>query len=330
MGTQAYCLVARKYTQTKPKTIRFLANDSKTNTFDIEEFAEGVSADFLSNNEVNYTSFTSEQGCRELIIQDIESLHDMYCQEENYVFAIRMGGEQHDKVSRQLQSKERCGLVKDILSLALRLDNFELKSGKFTTLKSKNYWRPFEDCLAKRRSERKEVPFFVDFYTDNGSINGGEFPVKLSALIALLREPRIISGIVSKKIVEPLDIIRELLKIAEDRQQEKDDSYLCWHLSSYGNDYDIKRQLRFPGNDDASDGYSIGMLALFILGVFYHVGNFDMTDSAGPVDTVENADNIFALAEKAKELGLDISKIQGGTFETLTEHLIEEELDEEW
>lgn len=332
MGTQTYCMVAKKYIENKPNFVRFVSKEGRKSTSIVEEFSEGVSYLYYDDREVNYTTLITEQECRELVIQDIQLLRESYQREEPYIFAIRMGGEQHDKVSRLMQGKNKCALVEKVLSNTLNLRDFEIRSGKFSTPTSNNYWRPFNDTTVKRKSEIKPIPFYIDIYTNNELIDDPEFPVKLSALIAMLREPRLIQGILDGSVVTPADIAKKLLEIAEDRQKKADESYICWKLSPYGTDDDIKRQLDSADNDDASDGYSIAVLALFTLAVYYNIGGVDFYDCSGPVDCIESCDSVYDIAEKTKELDIDISNIVGGTFETLNEYLIDndEEFVEMW
>ena len=110
----------------------------------------------------------------------------------------------------------------------------------------------------------------------------------------------------------------------------KDDSYLCWMLYPGGFDHDIKRVLRTHFNDDASDSYSIGMLALFVMGNYHDILD-PCWDCSGPVDMVEQTD-AFILGGKLAELGIEMGELSGGTMESireLVEKISGEDYDEE-
>lgn len=276
MGTHAYIL--NIWNSDKKKEIITKVFDTKY-VIDFES---------IEKENLFYKSTT----CRESLTTTLNDFTSFLFNEDTYekgeyTFGIKCLGQMHSNVSRILL-KNKSNIKK--FSQAI--------NGIFHT--------EFEITC----QEKEIVPFVKqkraseDFY---GTINifikskrDYRFPCLISALIAILREERIVKGILNDSINSTESLVKELIRISSDRLLGKDNTYFCLFLidNIYNNKSQalnqIKKSLSTEKNTDGSDWYSIFMLSIFVYFYSKKYREIDdyYSDYGGPVDFVENVSDV--------------------------------------
>lgn len=287
MGTHTYLLEVFRKDKDKPlptpNSIGF-HKYSSCSAGDIDDILE----DFSEEQENRYME---EFTCRELLLNDSYIWYPVFHEpENNYMVGIRCYGELYSIVSEFLQcNKESKSLVKKVLEDVFGI-TVEIKYGALSQLLAR---RVFGNYIMEYGDGYKKVLGYVSLYIP--SLENTDIPALdcgVSAILALLKEPRIISGILQGKINDKQDVCKELIKISRDRHEKIDDSYNCLALTRISSltartmtelKSSIREQLFYRNNDDGSDWYSIANLAVFCYGFRSYFTGYDVsTNEGGP------------------------------------------------
>lgn len=181
------------------------------------------------------------------------------------VFGIRCFGEMYTKISHMFTDKKDVTKISKFLSEIMGV-KFRLK---FHVTKSQNELPT--DLRLRFLGGTKPLDGYVDIYINSWENRGVNLMNnRMSAICAILRESRIMNGIVTGTIHDKESFMGELLRISNDRRQKNDDSYDCYTLTQFSNyaRYQIMESIKVNlagfGNTDGSDHYSMFKLAVFI------------------------------------------------------------------
>jgi len=234
------------------------------------------------------TRYIEEFSCRELLLNDTNTWEEIFTYQNNknanYMVAVKCTGEMYTTTSKFLVKKQArenfCRIIKDSLGLSITL-----QAGNLSKNESK-YMTP----IKLKDSQRKINGRIVIFLRSWENLGNDNIGVKVSAVLAILKEPRIISKIANGSIFDTRTLCKELLKIARDRINMEDNSYYCITLSQLYPSYfftklemmeKIKNELDLPFNDDGSDWASI-----FLLSAYFSEPDDCTVSSNGPVNSV--------------------------------------------
>lgn len=316
MGTHVYAMeivkVPRENTEIYPNIISFRTISEKYDTSSryIDLYRKEYRNEYCERYFSTYT-------CREVLASDLSSIIQMEDgklinnDSIKCLLGIRAMGETYTDVAKTVQKESGSANVSSFLS---KLFGFPIEvTYGFTSKESTSIkFRASGEIDRIGNGGKKEVKKV------NGHINlivnmdefgdGARKHLIISSILALLRETRIIGGILSGEITTLRTLIIALYKISLDRLEGKDTSYDCWLLG----ETNIEDALDHSGNVDGSDYYSMSELALFILaqvkGLLTHRG----FGNTGPVYYMNN--NVKgtlrnSLYEIAKKWKLDFQKI---------------------
>lgn len=291
MGTHSYSVhvFAKKRGKTLP-TERSMPFErySKTACGDVLEITE--TEDWIGNPIENpETRYMEEFSCREFMLRDSGVWDEVFNGHSslNFMVAIRSHGEMYTDTSKIFRNNKGTDikfsqLIKETLGLTITLRAGIMKE------KTLGYHTYIEISDYNRR-----VDGFVTIFIPSWENTGGyRLGIQISAVLALLKEPIIISKIAKGEISDKKSLCKELIRIAYARMNKKDSSYECYALLGIdGKAFSsrdellslIKDQLRYMFNDDGSDWISIALLS-----VYFFAGSELNFDASGPVDAVES------------------------------------------
>lgn len=269
MGTHSYYMdVFRKTKEEKPPTINSLGfhRFSRCATGDFSEIEEV--ADIPTMDERRYMELFT---CRELLLNESYIWQPVFENPvHNYMVGIRCHGELYHEISllmsRDKDSRKKLKTVlEDIFGIKL-----ELRHGILTEDVAR---RTFGNYRISYADGTKECLGYVTLYLSSiENVGVSTIDCGVSAILALLKESRIINGILSGEITDRKSLCVALVRIAMDRANKTDDSYNCFSL--LGITYNtsstmtevksrIREALSVRSNDDGSDWFSITNLAVF-------------------------------------------------------------------
>lgn len=243
-----------------------------------------------------------EHSCREFLKSTVNNIHSFAysnTKEYNVMMGIKLTGENYHAVAEVLEkAPDKIKKVSAMFSNLLGI-NFSLVSGFDNIDDDSEFHRGgTRIMLYTEQLETYYIPnngyvtVFVDF--DDNSMEFNNMGVRISALLALLRERFIIDGIVNNKIKSLKEIINSLLELTVLRYDKKD-SFMTLYQSISGMDYRnetirnemFRNILGNPTNDGGTDWYS-----LFCLCIFLHMTRIkdpillEVIDGDGPVTVV--------------------------------------------
>lgn len=234
---------------------------------DLSDFFNDQDDEYYSNYPQERTNrYIDEHTCRETLLEDNPDIYAAIFDSEeigdyNKILGIRCTGEMYTTTSRILRSKKNYReIFSKFIEKVFNL-NCEIRCG---ILKNK--------LRISYKNGSKRVDGFVTLYlpsVGNEDLSGGD--LLISSILAILREPRIIKGILSGEINDKRSLCKELVKISVDRAYLKDSSYECFTLvsgyfsqSKKENLRYILQELNYPINGEGSDWLSIILLSIFI------------------------------------------------------------------
>jgi hypothetical protein len=269
----------------------------------------------------NYQIFS----CREVLARSLSQLFfeggkRIVCNKETKcLVGIRALGETYTDVAKVIQASSGSASVSAFMSKLFKIP-ITLTYGFSSEKSTPQQFRP--GGVLKLYGKEKKVNGHINMLLDLDEFDSTtNLHIVISTILALLRETRIISGILSGEIKTLKTLIRELYKISKDRAYGKESSYDCWALG-----VDTEDELSHSNNADGSDYYSIAKLALFIVAYCKKEITQNEPGRSGPVYYMENRGVDFnkSIADITQKWGLD--------FRTLLENKAaetEEEDDDE-
>jgi hypothetical protein len=162
-------------------------------------------------------------------------------------------------------------------------------------------------CLPSTRRLGVEIPsdgfIILEFPLKISSIDDG-IGYKLSAVLAILKEPAVIGKILAIKSPTVNNLVDCLLDLAAKRALFEDTSYKYCPISSAPNlkpqkfesrfRYEISKFLRAMCNDDGSDCISLLYLSIFLKNSYMMLSKYEN----GPVNAVRSAGNLSRVVTK--------------------------------
>lgn len=296
MGTHTYSLeVFRRTKEEKQPT---------PNSLGFHRFASSATGDFSDitivdeNRHIDDTRYMDVFPCRELLLNDSGIWSDVfYIPEHNYMMGIRCNGEMYHNTYRLLRRDKNSKIkvkkvLEDVFGISLDI--------RYGTLEKRIAERTFGGFSIVYGDGEKESLGYVTLYLNSWENQGiCAIDAGVSAILALLREPIIIRGILSGDIFDTQSLCKVLIKISLARAKETDDSYNCLRLLGIMDSttrtmselrQQIRRNLSEENNDDGSDWFSMATLAVFCFIFKTLIGYGVETGTAGPCDfIVENA-----------------------------------------
>ncbi len=262
--------------------------------------------------------YLRDVGCRERVMDFLRDSSSMFFKKDsNLLMGIRCFGEMHAKIHDMMKKRKGSEkLVSNVLSkllgitLVIRLGETDIKDKVFSAKHLGRQYHTFLDDKGKK-IVREYYGYITVYLRSHRNQNIRVFDTRVCAALALLREERIISGILSGTFVSNRDISRQLFSISMDRAERLDSSYDCFALIGLGdsikalseNIRGVKESLAGNFNTDGSDWLSIFWLSMYILFVEdeERLGNFGVASSvSGP--SIFARTNAVAFVRKAPEL----------------------------
>ena len=269
MGTHSYYLEV--FRQTKDKRLPTI------NSLGFHRFSRYATGEFEDIETVGETPALDDRRymelftCRELLLNDSYIWHPVFGKPvHNYMVGIRCYGELYSNTSALLhKDKDSKAKLKAVLEGIFGI-KLELRYG---TLTEDTARRTFGNYRIDYGDGEKTVLGYVTLYLSSWENVGiPAIDSGVSAILALLKEERIITGILSGTITDKKSLCIELVKIAMARASRIDDSYNCFALvgvtyNTASTMAEMKRRIREAltqrSNDDGSDWFSMTTLAVF-------------------------------------------------------------------
>lgn len=267
--------------------------------------------DMLDTNNTNsWSTFDSDNsriysrdvGCRERVMDFLRDISSRVFRSDrdDLLVGIRCFGQMHSKVAQIIgESDSNAERVENFLSsmfgmrYKIRVVNLEHENLNRFHLNKKTY-----SYTVAGQTVTTKLFHVVTLYFQ--SKNNHAIPLsdcKVSAALAILREPRLISGLLDGSLHDGKTFCREILRLAWARIRGKDDTYDCVTLTSLGNAAParstlldrVSEILKRSNNTDGSDWKSMVYLAMFCYMCFFPPDNMPITtDSSGPASFAEN------------------------------------------
>jgi hypothetical protein len=267
--------------------------------------------------ERNYQTFS----CREILASTLSRLFfesgtkivnnkDTKC-----LVGIRALGETYTDVAKVIQKASGSASVSAFMSKLFKIP-VTLTYGFSTDKSTVQRFRPGGTLTFGGKT--KKVNGHINMLLDLDAFDSlKNVHIVISTILALLRETRIISGILSGEIKTLKTLIRELYKISKDRGYGRESSYDCWLLGN------LVESLKYKNNSDGSDYYNIAKLALFIVAYCKDEITDNGSNRSGPVYYMENKTKAFntSIEEITKKWRLD--------FRTLLDNIAEQNTEED-
>lgn len=305
MGTQAYIVLLSEVPFSKKQRFSYSSNM-------VDDLSDLLDEPFDDDGEKTFPIHYSTTSCRELILDVVEPA---FSESSTMYSAIRCFGEQHHRVAGVFRRKKgSSALVSKVLSEIFGTP-ISVSYG-FLGKKAKPTDNPFSrNSELSMGGKSKKVNGYITMhmpYIDAHPTNGILFLI-VSTVIALLREPRVIKGILDGNVTDVKSLTISLLDIARDRKYQLDNSYNCWMLSGSIQKQSILHALsNYEYNGDGSDYASIAALAFFIL-AYTNKGTRlsvpDTNDVNGPIsyldDFIEDS-QIRDTVNTVKSWGVDL------------------------
>lgn len=258
MGTHSYTvmLIKRKENFPVPEEMSF-SSSLETYGFGFRKFSS------QSREEVVWS-----YGCREVMHRYMaEYLSRELITNFKTLMGVRMSGEQYSAVIKILAQNQNENLSKlsaflaNLTGISLRIDlETERINSRFTYRKSDSHAQLEKLCVG-------DIRVYVPLWENEKAVR---INTKLCVIGALLKEPRVVSKILSGEIHDVESLVVELLHIARDRANKTDTSYECYSLvGSYGKTHEqimnqILDVLAYDANLDGSSWLDITKLAVYI------------------------------------------------------------------
>lgn len=294
MGTHNYRMEIRK----------FLKKDENPGikALEFNRIKENSTADIGNFCTYSYGTFLRDMSCRESVCYRFQELHRerSKIKECDFVVGLRSYGEMYNttarcirKISRELGVKysELVEIVSKFFSATFELDLI-IRSG-FLTRKKANL-SPGGKTRTFRKGDKTTLTWMLGYYDvyieswDN--FHGSNIDVKISAILALLREPDIVEGIIYGEITDMNSLIKSIVRLSVSRfNKDKSNRYLCavavgGILTVDNLKMSMLDFLKSPLNDDGSDWYSMLNLAVFCQTIASIKSNAYICGGSGPAD----------------------------------------------
>lgn len=305
MGTQSYIVLLSEAQFSKKQ--RFTYSDKM-----VDDLSDLLDGQFDEDGKKTLPIHYSTTSCRELILDVVEPA---FSESSTMYSAIRCFGEQHHRVAGVFRRKRgSSALVSKVLTEILGTP-INVSYG-FLGKNAKPADNPFaRSSVLNMGGKSKKVNGYVTLYmpyTDTHPTDELLFLI-VSTVIALLREPRVIKGILNGSITDAKSLAIALLDIARDRKYQLDNSYNCWMLSGTTQKSSILHALsNYEYNGDGSDYASIAALAFFILaytGKDTRLYTPDINEVNGPIsylDTYVEDSQIRDTVSMVKSWGVNL------------------------
>lgn len=280
MGTHKYIIDLLKSEEEEPaKKLGF--RTSYTN-------GVGSTSDFLEyvRGEDSKVRFIKTYGCRERVCDDLVNLISgtlRLHKDKHYLYGMRCLGEQYHVVAELLKNVENsdqklAGFFTELFGIKLGIYH------NFMTESTPSYVQRFTSNLKIKSGEKtKSVAGYINIYYRLALVDKVKpITMIISAVAALLKEPKIIEKIIDGTITDAEGVVEKLLEISFDRYCGKDFSYDCWNLG-----FNPREYLMNPNNNDGSDYLSMFKLGLFIGGIANNYLKGQLGGS-GPADCAED------------------------------------------
>lgn len=314
-----------------------------------EQFREENTNDYSGfwGHAKNWT-FSHDVGCRERVMDFLRACSTGFFHgESQLLMGIRCYGELYAKNAEII--KQHPGAAKKISDFLSRVFDMvfvvRINETKPEEVAKKHLGRvkhTFTDENGNTvvRTYYKNITLYLRSYRNKG-IKLSD--VRISSVLAILREERIINGILSGEIKNVHDLSRELFMISFDRVQSKDFTYDCFALAGVGDSVklhskimsDVRSSLSGTGNTDGSDWLSILRLAMFVeFQAETPTGNnFGVTCSfSGPAQFSDERISVTFKREFPENIGVTdiVSQFAAPAFKKLSNHSDAYELIEYW
>lgn len=266
-----------------------------------------VNAD--STSESTYFSldvskrFLSSVHCREQVVKRVRGIvNKTFTGNDNVILGVRAFGEQYttvaellSKISRKNNSsqKKTAEFLRDFINRVFRI-NLDLEFGIIPKSKLKNSLAfsvtfPGKNGESVTRACNHQITLYMNSWEN---VDTALIDVKVSAILALLREPILVDKIFSGEIFDHISLARETMKISLSRATKKDDSYFCVSLSGIESNLKalqnrMKNVLAHRDNSDGSDWESMSRLAVFFYTIYETKTKDKVSTENGPANHVE-------------------------------------------
>jgi len=247
--------------------------------------------------------YSRDVGCRERVMDFLkEAGGNFFNTTDKLLMGIRCFGELYNKNSAIIAENPNAEKILNKfvskvfgINVIIKTEEIDINSPALFLGKKKHIY------MNERRTKKvtMEYPRVITIYLRSHR-NQNIFLVdcRISALLALLRERRLVSGILEGKIKSYEDVCRELVDISIGRVTGEDDSYDCLSLIFSGADSErsfkelmmsVKMSLSSPNNTDGSSWNNILWLSMFIFWINNHNNRKVpvITNSSGPADYAE-------------------------------------------
>lgn len=288
MGTHHYRLeVTRKYGGRRLSALSFTLLD-ENHTSSTRKLLEGKPSNVIYRKEV---------GCRERIMDFMRPMDSWFFGRGNttdLLFGIRCYGEMYAKNGKIIKKYD--GGDKAIskffskifgMKFIIKTDDIPESRARFDFIGRTSHKFHYGGTI----TERDNLTTITVYLRSKDNKNIPLSDTKISAVLALLKESRIIGKILEGEISSPAELANELFSISADRANQKDTSYdyMGWFGGSSGN-YTFeqmvergKNQLSGYENTDGSDWISIAYLAVFVCLACFSKSSFAViSSSSGP------------------------------------------------
>lgn len=267
-------------------------------------------------------TFFHQHGCREAIVGNMGYYHNKIFagKDSKMIFGIRCFGETHSDVASTLRRRKNYReilrkFIEQLLGIVIHLDTGvgSSKESRTFPVTSSAFYKNEEGKPCNRISN-KYITIYIRA-NENPVIN--DSPIKLSAIIWLLREQSLCRKILNGQIKTAEDLSRETLILASKRGTTKDKSFKCFHSTGLGGRSinqvwkNLNMDLSDPHNGDGSDFVSLVFMGIYFWKYSqktkYNWSWTSTREGSGPVDfTILSVRHTILIDIKNN---LDISKI---------------------
>ena len=243
-----------------------------------------------------YRNFFKTYFCRETMVRDFNARSTLFSdairanfRDEFLNFGVRMFGPQYNIVANVLKThprKDRISALEKFLSNFLEYP-VKLEIGEFT--KSEFVPVPFSYTIENTRILNNSyitIKFLVSNFPKNS------FMFNLSAILALLKEPKVIEHLLSIKVPLNKDATLSFIRLFSERLMGEDESYFCPTSAGFNQKsmriakFSLKNFVLNYSNDDGSDFYSTFCLGMYFMIKPKVLSIYELSLLKGPVEII--------------------------------------------
>lgn len=241
-----------------------------------------------------YDRFLYHSTCREVVYRVLrDSTRNAKTSGKHFSIGILARGEMHHKIATIMAEfpgaeNTLSRYFKKIFGVTMQISTGDNDSNRRVAIQYRKSYQSSE--VVTEYFDKNIVLKFT--WKDVEKFN--YFGIMISSILALLREPVIIRGVLSRRYRTVDSLVKALMEIAWARANRKDDSYFCTSLVSHigATLEEIKGRVKnclIQTNTDGSDARSIVQLAEYIKMHDYCQNLAGLSNEYGPSDLMYHA-----------------------------------------